>query len=82
MTEEKARQFLNDLQNVFDKYDVFIDPYIDDYDNVCIDILDKNENVIITSLEMDTDDFGLTGFFNVDEGLKSFITSYRSLGNE
>lgn len=78
MSEEKAQNFINELYQLFKKYELFIDPYIDSFENVTVDIIDKNENVIFSSLEMNYDDCSITAFYrDTIDGIhvKKFITS-------
>ena len=78
MNEQKAQNFINELYQLFKKYELFIDPYVDDYDNTTIDIIDNNENVVFSNLEMDYDDHGLTAFYHdTYDGMhvNKFITS-------
>lgn len=78
MNEQKAQSFINELYHLFKKYELFIDPYIDSFENVTVDIIDKNENVILSELEMNYDDYGLTAFYHETYDrldVKKFITS-------
>lgn len=82
MNKEKAQQFIDDLQNVFDKYDLWIDPYIDYEDKVVIDIIDKNDNVVFDNLDFDHDDFTINGFHILQDGMREFICSYKGMKND
>lgn len=77
MSEEKAQQFMNELRDLFMKYQVFIDPYEDYDDHVVIDIIDKNEEVIIDNFDMNFDDYTFDGFYHLpnEHGLRRFICS-------
>ena len=75
MNDQKAQNFINELYQLFKKYELFIDPYIDSYDNPTIDIIDKNENVVFSSFEMNFDDYSLTAFYHDGSNTALFITS-------
>lgn len=85
MDEQKAQNFINELHQLFKKYELFIDPYMDSYDNVTIDIIDKNENVVFSCFEMNYDDYSLTAFYHdTYDGMKvnKFITNDKDDNNE